>query len=482
VIKNDRQYRITKAQADRFRTALRGLDDHSAEQSDIHPILFKVKHDALKSQLADLEKDLLEYDGLRAGSFDFNQLLTINELPTTLIKARIARGLSQRELAEQLGLKEQQIQRYEASEYAGASFQRINAIAAALNMEIDRSLLSENKNLSWQTLLRKLAEIGLPGEFVRRRLIPHMSLIRNAEDTEEHGMLIQAAAETLGKVFSWSTEEVLQGNSLVLTHATSGIRYKTSVNARVEKVNAYSVYAHYLSLLIIQACVGMPRKTVPTNPEEVRSTIRRDFDSYSLEALLNYVWDLGIPVLPLDDSGAFHGACFREGGRNVIVLKQNTASESRWAFDLLHELYHAGQESDSPERTVIEPEELGADEEDQIANHFAAAILLDGRGTELAERSLALAGNDLRRLKTAVNEVAEEEDVPAGHLANYLAYRLAAEQGQNWWGAANNLQIAAQPWATARNVFYERIDFAALAEPDRHLLLQALAPREELVP
>jgi HTH-type transcriptional regulator/antitoxin HigA len=45
-----------------------------------------------------------------------------------LIQARIARGLTQKELTQKMGLKEQQIQRYEASSYAKASLARINQI------------------------------------------------------------------------------------------------------------------------------------------------------------------------------------------------------------------------------------------------------------------------------------------------------------------------------------------------------------------
>ena len=53
-----------------------------------------------------------------------------------MIQARIARGLTQKELAQKLGLKEQQIQRYEASSYAKASLARINQIIDVLDIKI----------------------------------------------------------------------------------------------------------------------------------------------------------------------------------------------------------------------------------------------------------------------------------------------------------------------------------------------------------
>ena len=58
------------------------------------------------------------------------------ELPRALIQSRIALGLSQKELAERLGLKEQQIQRYEATEYAGASVQRVQEVIQALGLQV----------------------------------------------------------------------------------------------------------------------------------------------------------------------------------------------------------------------------------------------------------------------------------------------------------------------------------------------------------
>ncbi|MGH9799144.1 MAG: helix-turn-helix domain-containing protein [Blastocatellia bacterium] len=56
----------------------------------------------------------------------------ISDLPETLVEARIAVGLTQSALAKKLGLKPQQIQRYEATDYAQASLARIQQIASVL--------------------------------------------------------------------------------------------------------------------------------------------------------------------------------------------------------------------------------------------------------------------------------------------------------------------------------------------------------------
>ena len=133
MIRNERQYRITRAQAERFERTLTELRRDNGEDREIHPLITKAREDAVSSQLKDLRSELKEYEDLRDGKFDMSKLGMVSSLPETLIKARIARGMSQRDLAERIGLKEQQIQRYEATDYSSASLSRIRAVVSGLN-------------------------------------------------------------------------------------------------------------------------------------------------------------------------------------------------------------------------------------------------------------------------------------------------------------------------------------------------------------
>ena len=78
-----------------------------------------------------------EYESLKAGKFRWDSLSMVADLPLVLIKARIAGGLSQKDLAERVGLKEQQIQRYEATDYATANLARIKEVVNAFSLEIN---------------------------------------------------------------------------------------------------------------------------------------------------------------------------------------------------------------------------------------------------------------------------------------------------------------------------------------------------------
>ena len=132
MIKNERQYRITRAQAERFSQTLDSLRRHPGGAKEVHPLIAKAQEEALMSQLADLEGELREYEALKAGTFPVEELRVVDDLSTALIKARVAQGLSHKDLAERVGLKEQQIQRYEATDYASASLTRIREVADAL--------------------------------------------------------------------------------------------------------------------------------------------------------------------------------------------------------------------------------------------------------------------------------------------------------------------------------------------------------------
>ena len=144
MIKNERQYKITKAQAARFSNALDSLRQRPNNDNSLHPLIAKAREDAVRSQLADLEGELREYEALKAGDFQWDSLKVVADLPSILIKARIAQGLSQKELAERIGLKEQQIQRYEATDYASANLARIKEVANAFGAGISSPTSTKN--------------------------------------------------------------------------------------------------------------------------------------------------------------------------------------------------------------------------------------------------------------------------------------------------------------------------------------------------
>ena len=135
MIENEFQYHSTKSQTAKFEQALAQMDSAKAD-SAMHPLLQQAEKNALPSQLESLRTELAEYETLLSGQQRTFAAESFEELPRILIQARIASGLTQMQLAERLGLKEQQIQRYEATGYAAASLKRVNQVIRAPGVNV----------------------------------------------------------------------------------------------------------------------------------------------------------------------------------------------------------------------------------------------------------------------------------------------------------------------------------------------------------
>lgn len=134
MITNQKQYKITKAHLEEFEAAL-------AERAAM-PIpegvdegMWQLEQDALQSQIEDFKADLSAFERLQAGDIAETPLNSLADLPVLLIQARIAQGLTQKAFAEKLNVKEQQVQKDEASLYESASLHRLLRIADALGLE-----------------------------------------------------------------------------------------------------------------------------------------------------------------------------------------------------------------------------------------------------------------------------------------------------------------------------------------------------------
>lgn len=134
MICNERQYKITVNQIDNLREALTQV-----QSSDQPEWLSIAQVNALRSQIQDLQEQVTEYELLKEGKVRFFESSDLSNLPKALIQARIANGLSQKELAQQLNLTMQQIQRYEASNYMGASLSRLIDVARILGVTISEA-------------------------------------------------------------------------------------------------------------------------------------------------------------------------------------------------------------------------------------------------------------------------------------------------------------------------------------------------------
>jgi HTH-type transcriptional regulator / antitoxin HipB len=106
MIQNERQYKVTQ-------TKLKELEQASAnveiEDSSLHPRQILSQKNSYNKIIGTLKQELAEYEELKSGRIAIFQIESFNDLPTTLIKDRIALGMTQKELAEKIDTQEQQI-------------------------------------------------------------------------------------------------------------------------------------------------------------------------------------------------------------------------------------------------------------------------------------------------------------------------------------------------------------------------------------
>ena len=136
MIRNEKQYKITKAHLNEFEAAL-AERQAMLTPTDVGEGMWQLEQDALQSQIDELRGELEAFDKLKSGEVHAAALSSLDDLATLFIQARIAQGLTQKQLAEQLNVKEQQVQKDEASLYESASLGRLKRLAEVLGVEFE---------------------------------------------------------------------------------------------------------------------------------------------------------------------------------------------------------------------------------------------------------------------------------------------------------------------------------------------------------
>lgn len=134
MITNQKQYKITKTHLKEFEVALAERKRRPAPDG-IDEGMWQLEQDALESQIEDFKADLSAFERLQAGEIAETNLNSLADFPVLLIQARIAQGLTQKEFADKLEVKEQQVQKDEASLYESASLHRLMHIVEVLGLE-----------------------------------------------------------------------------------------------------------------------------------------------------------------------------------------------------------------------------------------------------------------------------------------------------------------------------------------------------------
>jgi HTH-type transcriptional regulator/antitoxin HigA len=129
VIKSDAQRDRTLAQIEGFRRALVKVDEEKPGKRSA------AIRGSYESMIRQLEDELREYDDLKSGVLDLPHVERLDQIAPFVAKLRIAKGMSQTELARRLGVSKQVISRYEESDYQTVAIARLQEILDVIGIK-----------------------------------------------------------------------------------------------------------------------------------------------------------------------------------------------------------------------------------------------------------------------------------------------------------------------------------------------------------
>jgi ribosome-binding protein aMBF1 (putative translation factor) len=131
MIRNESEYKLA---VERLTAERKRLADHRKrlEATELTAAERKRVLDPLSSFHEQLAEEVESYERLVRG--DLGEVENLHGLGRMLVGLRIALGLSQRELAERLGIHESQVSRDERNEYHGATVERVSRLFDALGV------------------------------------------------------------------------------------------------------------------------------------------------------------------------------------------------------------------------------------------------------------------------------------------------------------------------------------------------------------
>ena len=122
MIKSDGQRERTNVQIQGFRQAIAKVD---REMTGKRAVAVRGSYEGMIRQLED---EIREYDELNSGALTLPNLERLDQMAPFVTKMRIAKGVSQTELARRLGVSKQVISRYEETEYQTVEISRLQEI------------------------------------------------------------------------------------------------------------------------------------------------------------------------------------------------------------------------------------------------------------------------------------------------------------------------------------------------------------------
>lgn len=319
VVLNEKEYRDSQSKLARLDELLSSENALKPAVAGLPPEVVVQVTRLMESERRDLRAAIEAYEGAKETSDPEALQERIGREPgTTLIVARIAKGYSQRDLAWRLGVKEQQIQRYEADRYATISLKNYARIAVLLGVQLKAEIVSNPAFRGLDTVIEDVSKEQI------RKILKHGRQNGWFADEIDEPELRRQIAEN--RIFFGSPSLLRTGLS-VRDHSDDALLHAWRAQVAQRARSILKTQSIQFDPLDINWLPELTKASAGQNGP----LLARDMLS---EHGVLLIAEPQIPGLAID------GAAFLDGETPVIGLTLRKDTVDNFWFTLMHELGH----------------------------------------------------------------------------------------------------------------------------------------------
>jgi HTH-type transcriptional regulator/antitoxin HigA len=362
MILNEREAREARSRAAEFDTVLSSATIFNPIVAGLPPQIVEGFRKAIKAHKDDINSLVDAYESAKDGKYSELKRRAGNDPGLSLIVGRIARGLTQKELARKLGLKEQQIQRYEADRYSTISIANFQRVASVLGVQWEIKL-SDWMGSGWNVAHDITAtEVKKIIKHARTSGWFEDDSLKDASDEESFSYLQRYVSDQIVK---YGSPSLLRTGLNVQDYSDDLLllAWKARVTRRAEKI-IETAGLEYCPLDISWLLDLVKLSETDDGPVRARE--------FLLRKGIVLIAEPQIPGMKVD------GAAFLVGSIPVIGLTLRRDTMDNFWFTLLHETGHAilHYRAGLAIGFFDDTEAISLDEIENEANEFASNILI----------------------------------------------------------------------------------------------------------
>lgn len=261
-------------------------------------------------------------------------------------------------------------------------------------------------NLTMDALYKKLNNFGIKKSYVKKNGLPSWW----DDELNDKPVAVLECSGYIAKRFGLDLKSLLSEDEIVKFKVQAQPKFRQTQH----QINKQPVLACGLANRIAEMVAygsEITYTSLPTNPLDIRKQILEHHSVVDLTSLLEYCWEMGIPVVYFNDypqnASKFQGMIQWHHQKPVITISYKSQQKARLAFILAHELGHLALSHVKDNSYIDNKINFDSHEkEEEEANQFAVSLLL-GEANNCLQNKIFCNSDELIVIEEA-NKIIEE--------------------------------------------------------------------------